>query len=276
MYRDRKVGVVVLAYNVESHVARVLDAMPEWVDAVYVVDDASADLTAETIRDWCDNGNGAMGTALPYRQISVIQHPQNRGPGAALSSGYARAMADGMDTVVKVDGDNQMDLGEMTRLLEPIVSGKADYAKGDRLAYAALHKDMPRFRLMGNRLLTRLTRIASGNRGLSDSQNGYTAISRRALMTVGWNLYPYYGYLNELLVRLCAHGLVVADVPMVARYGPERSSIRLRWYVPRVSALMLRLFVWRVMRGRVSRGCCDANEGPNCVHSGSLLNERPR
>ena len=261
MYRDRKIGAVVLAYNVQSHVSGVLDAMPGYVDAVYVVDDASADLTADAIRGWCSNGEGSTGVASPYPYVRFIQHPENRGPGAALSSGYAHAMNDGMDIVVKVDGDNQMDLGEMERLLEPIVNGEADYAKGDRLSSAALRRGMPRFRLVGNLLLTRLTRIASGNRRLTDSQNGYTAISRRALMTIGWNLYPYYGYLNELLVRLNAHGLAVADVPMVARYGPEQSSIRLRWYVPRVSALMLRLFLWRVTRRRRACSACAVGGG---------------
>ena len=276
MYRDKKISVVVLAYNVEDHIAAVLEAMPDFVDIVYVVDDASADRTADIVRNFAllhsqvdvlavrQSGQpGTQNTECRTPRVEFIHHQVNRGPGAALSTGYGRAYADGMDIVVKVDGDNQMPLEEMANLIDPLVSGRADYAKGNRLFDAACRREMPRFRLVGNVMLTWLTRIASGNWRVNDPQNGYTAISSHALSAVGQDLYPGYGYLNDLLVRLNVHRLVVTDVPMAARYGSEKSAIRLHRYVPKVSGLLLRLFV-----GRVSR-CCrfrarDIRVGPYC------------
>ncbi|MCK9356714.1 MAG: glycosyltransferase family 2 protein [Dehalococcoidia bacterium] len=247
MYRDKTIGVVVLAYNVEAHIGDVLTGMPAYVDAVYVVDDGSADRTGETVRQW----------SVRDARVRLIAHETNIGPGAALSTGYERAVEAGMDVVVKVDGDNQMPLEEMSRLLDPVTAGDAGYAKGNRLLNAAYRANMPRFRFAGNTMLTWLTRVASGNWRVNDPQNGYTAISRDALKAIGWNLYPYYGYLNQILVRLHAHGLKVADVPMVARYGHEKSSIRLYKYVPKVGGLMLRLYLLR-MCDRVFRGQTQA------------------
>jgi glycosyltransferase involved in cell wall biosynthesis len=236
MYRDKKIGVVVLAYNVEEHIAAVLETMPPYVDAVYVVNDGSSDSTTDIVRAF----------AVHESRVSLLSHAVNRGPGAALTTGYGRAFADGMDIVVKIDGDNQMPLDEMANLVDPLVSGSADYAKGNRLVDAKHRETMPRFRLVGNLMLTWLTRVASGNWHVSDPQNGYVAISHGALSITGWDLYPYYGYLNHMLVRLQVHNLVVADVPMVARYGCEKSAIRLHRYVPKVSGLMMRLFLWRM------------------------------
>lgn len=229
-----KVGAVVLAYKVENHVRNVVESLPDSIDKVYVVDDGSPDRTGEIIQT----------LALP--QVQLIKHETNRGPGAALLTGYQAALKDNMDIVVKVDGDGQMPLERIEDLITPILEGRADYTKGDRLSISKHRQVMPRFRLFGNLMLTWLTRIASGYWHINDSQNGFTAISRKALEIEGLNLYPYYGYLNDLLVQLNVHCVRVLDVPMPAMYGGEKSNIRLRKYVPRVSMFLMRRFIWRL------------------------------
>ena len=249
-----KVGAVVLAYMVENHVRDVIENLPCSIDRIYVVDDASPDKTGEIVR------------ALNLPRVQLIRHETNRGPGAALLTGYQAALKDDMDIVVKVDGDGQMPLDRTEDLIVPIMEGKADYTKGDRLSIPRHRQAMPRFRLFGNLMLTWLTRVASGYWHINDSQNGFTAISRKALEIDGLKLYPYYGYLNDLLVNLNVHGLKVLDVPMPARYGDEKSCIKLRSFVPRVSVFLLRRFIWRfrmkyIRRQRTISVCVEV---PRC------------
>jgi len=176
-----------------------------------------------------------------------VRHETNRGVGGALKTGYTHARDDGMDVTVVLAGDGQMDPDLLERVIDPIVDGTADYVKGNRLLDPDHRAGMPRFRLIGNLLLTALTKVASGYWRIGDPQNGYTAISGRALDAVDVeSLYEFYGYCNELLVRLNVNDMTVADVPMPAVYGDEESHIRYRSYVPRVSAMLLRNFLWRL------------------------------
>ena len=232
---EYRVGVVVPAYNEEALIGETLQGIPEYVSKIYVVDDGSTDGTAAAIR----------GSADP-RLVSV-RHERNRGVGAAIGDGYRLALADGLDIVAVMAGDNQMDPAELPRLLEPIAEGLADYTKGNRLASRKLTIGMSGWRRFGNYLLTAITKIGSGYWDIMDPQNGYTAISRRALQAIDLDaLYTYYGYCNDILIKLNAAGLRVADVPMPARYGRERSKIRYGRYILRVAPMIFRGFLWRL------------------------------
>ena len=250
MYRDKKIGVVVPAYNEEPHIGKVLDGMPDFVDVVYVVDDASTDRTADIVREWVSSAVGAALRACPH--IELIQHPVNRGVGAAIVTGYKRCLADGMDFAAVMAGDNQMEPAWMPAVLDPVVDGRADYSKGTRLTDPAHLKGMSAWRRLGNSTLRRLTVIASGNPAVTDPQHGYTAVSRDALEALDLDaVYPYYGYCNDLVVRLSAQRRSILEVPMPSMYHGEVSKIRYHKYMPKVSMLLLRLFIWRIT-GRLS------------------------
>lgn len=217
MYRERRIAVVVPAYNEELLIGPTLDTIPEFVDRVYVVDDCSADQTSMTIRE----------RAARDPRIVSLRHETNSGVGAAIVTGYTAALAEDPDVVAVMAGDNQMDPAFLPKLLDPIVDGKADYAVGNRLINPDFRKDMSRWRFAGNAALTLLTKIASGYWQLMDPQNGYTAISKRALETIPLDaVYPRYGYCNDILVRLNVYGFRVKNVPHPARYGLERSGIK--------------------------------------------------
>jgi len=180
-------------------------------------------------------------------RVVPIKHRENRGAGSAIKTGYLAALEDEIDIIPTVDGDGQMDLSQMPKLLDPIVDDKADYAKGNRLLFREYREDMPTFRFLGNSILTFLTKIASGYWKTMDPQNGYTAISRHALKNVGIkDMYEYYGYCNDLLVKLNAKGMRVADVAIPAMYGNEESSINYPTYIRKVSKMLLRNFFWRL------------------------------
>ncbi len=235
MYKQYRIGAVILAYNVERTIENTIKGVPALVDMVYVVDDGSRDNTASIVEP------------LSNPNLSLIRHDRNRGPGAALITGFSTALEDGMDIVIKIDGDGQMPMDQIENLIKPIADGKVEYTKGDRLSKPENRIGMPRFRLFGNILLTVLTRVASGYRHVNDTQNGYVAISSRALKNIGIrNVDSYYGYLNDILVRLNSSGFEIQDIPMPAIYGSEESSIKLRRYVFKVSLLLLTRFMWRL------------------------------
>jgi len=152
-----------------------------------------------------------------------------------------------MDIVAVMAGDNQMDPAFLPKLLDPIIDGKADYTAGNRLINPEFRKGMSRWRFIGNSILTLLTKIASGYWQMMDPQNGYTAISHRALETIPLDaIYPRYGYCNDILVRLNVYGFRVKNVPHPARYGLERSKIKYSTYIMKLSWLLLKDFLWRL------------------------------
>ncbi len=270
MYREHKIGVVIPAYNEEGFIGDVIQEMPEYVDRMFVVDDCSTDGTwaelmeaaqedAETTfpknipeekRIVADGGTSLSGRAVCHDMVGrvvPIQHKENRGAGGAIKTGYLAARADDVDVTATVDGDGQMDLSQMTKLLDPIVEGDADYAKGNRLLYKEYRSDMPKFRFFGNSILTFLTKIASGYWKTMDPQNGYTAISGYALDNIEIEeMYEYYGYCNDILVKLNTKGMRVADVAIPAVYGDEESSIDYSTYIRKVSSMLLQNFLWRL------------------------------
>jgi glycosyltransferase involved in cell wall biosynthesis len=237
MYRGHLIGVVVPAFNEWELIHETLVAIPSYVDRIYAVDDGSTD------------GTGAVIEKLQEIEgrFVCLRHERNRGVGAAIITGYQEAIAEGVDIIAVMAGDNQMDPEELPGLLDPIVEGRADYTKGNRLLYRGHRDGMGKWRYFGNTLLTFLTRIGSGYWHLSDPQNGYTAISSVVFQRFSpESIYPWYGYCNDLLVKLNAYGFRVMDIPMPARYGREKSKIRYSTYIPRVSWLLLRKFFWRL------------------------------
>jgi len=254
MYEDQTVGIVVPAYNEEGYVGDVIDTVPELADRVYVVDDGSTDNTwAEITNHAARRNEGHDGV---FEDLIVpIRHEQNRGVGGAIKSGYQRAREERLDVTAVLGGDDQMDPSELPRYLDPVVEGRADYAKGNRFSDPAHWANMPRFRLVGNVALSYLTKVASGYWGTMDSQNGYSAISLRALEETDIDgMYEYYGYCNDLLVRLNTAGMRIADVPRSSEFAYSddwKSHIEYHEYVPRVSAMLARGFGRRLVRKHV-------------------------
>lgn len=237
MYRDKSVGVVVPAYNEELLIAKVIETMPDYVDKIYVTDDCSTDQTYRTAE------------SINEPRLKLTHHPINKGVGAAIVTGYKQALNDEMDIAAVMAGDNQMDPAELSKLLDPLTEGIADYSKGDRLSKSELTIGMSRWRKFGNKLLTGLTRISSGYRMIQDPQNDYTAITKETLRRLDLDkIYPRYGYCNDMLVKLNVIGAKVMDVQIPARYNDEKSKIKYGNYIRKVSLLLLRNFVWRIAK----------------------------
>lgn len=285
MYEQTLVGVVVPAYNEEDFIGAVIDSVPEFVDRLYVVDDASTDGTwaeikahaeaakqtevvTETGSQLSRTDGGFSVSTFPEEEpqfdeaIVPVQHAQNRGRGGAVKTGYQLALTEDIDVIAVMDGDGQMDGEILDRMIDPIVNGEADYAKGNRLVSPDHWEEMSNWRLFGNTILTVLTKMASGYYGMRDPQNGYTAVSVDALQDISvGELYEDYGFLNDMLVRLGRHRKRVVDVPMQAIYNDAESGIQYRSFVPYLSWLLLTMYCWRLwamVRARAKRVPSDA------------------
>ncbi|HAT71870.1 MAG TPA: glycosyltransferase family 2 protein [Elusimicrobia bacterium] len=242
MYRDKKISLVIPAYNEEKLIVHTLAGVPALIDKVYVVDDASPDNQAAVITE----------LARKDPRITLLRHTVNQGPGAGIITGYLQSAADGYDIAMVVGGDNQMQLAEAANFLDPLIDGKADYAKGNRFLDSKLEdtlSKMPRLRLFANWLITALTKIASGYYKTMDVVDGYTAITKKAIETVNWNrAWKGYGYPMDFLVRLNAYSLRLIDIPRTAVYlpGERQSQIKGFNYAMKVSPMLVKNFFWRI------------------------------
>lgn len=231
MLENARLAVVVPAHNEEIWIAETIRRTPDDVDQIVVVDDHSGDATSRA----------AEGAGDP--RVEVIRHPDNRGVGAAIVTGYRRALAAGADVVVVMAGDGQMDPEDLPAVALPVIRGEADYVKGNRLAYPGAWRAMPAARLAGTAALAWLTRHAAGLDQLSDSQCGYTAISARALRVLGPDLddlWPRYGYPNDLIGALARRRLRIAEATVRPVYRGEASGLR-PWHVATITWLIGRV-----------------------------------
>lgn len=210
-----RIAVVIPSYRAKAHVLEVIAGIPALVERIYVVDDA------------CPEGSGALVEAqCSDVRVRVHRNAVNLGVGGAVMAGYRLALEDGMDIVVKMDSDGQMDPTALPELVGPIVRGEADYAKGNRFYDLTQIWRMPRMRILGNAALSFMTKISSGYWDLFDPTNGYTALHCRIVPKLPLEkISKRYFFESDMLFRLNIIRAVVVDVPMDARYGAEVSNL---------------------------------------------------
>jgi glycosyltransferase involved in cell wall biosynthesis len=241
MYRDRKISLVIPAYNEEKLIGPTLDSVPEYFDKVYVVDDVSTDNMAQVVRD----------RALKDPRIELIQHTENAGPGQGIITGYLRSSQDGFDIAVVCGGDHQMPLHESPNLMDPIIDEGVAYCKGNRfMNNGNAFSIMPYTRFWGNTLLSLMTKVASGNYDVFDVVDGFVAISKEAIDRVDWNkAWKGYGYPMDFVIRISSAGLNIKDVARTAIYlpGERQSQIKGVNYMVKVTPMIFRAFIDRLV-----------------------------
>lgn len=248
LYKGLHVCLVIPAYNEERLIGPTLSVVPPVVDAILVVDDGSTDSTPGIVES----------CLLRDSRIELVRHARNRGPGGAIITGYKESSKRGYDVAVVVGGDNQMGFEYLTDFLEPLVRDEADYVKGNRFMNG-VPKAMPFARLVGNVVLSAMTKVASGYWHVFDTQDGYTAISKKAIDTVGWeDAWEGYGYVSDFLIRFNYYGLRVKDVYRKEVYLPNvrQSQIKVLRYVRIVAPMIVRGFFGR-LRHKYFHKCLD-------------------
>jgi glycosyltransferase involved in cell wall biosynthesis len=243
MLEEKSIAVVIPAHDEEKLIGETISGIPGFVDRIVVVDDRSSDGTAAVVE------------ALRDPRVELIRHERNEGVGAAIVTGYKRARDEGIDVTAVMAGDNQMDPADLQTLVQPVARGEVDYAKANRLFTGQAWDLIPRTRYLGNAVLSLLTKVASGYWHVADSQTGYTAISLEYLQLLDLDrIYRGYGMPNDMLVHLNIWNARVRDFPSRPIYNVgERSGIRLRKVVPRISWLLLKGFFFRMREKYVIR-----------------------
>lgn len=288
MLKGKTIAVVVPCYNEETQISLVVRTMPDFVDLIIAVNDKSRDKTLEVLKGLQEEiavlGSGGLLPDLgkrsdsPYDRVEnalldqredeaakytpaavftspssklvIIDHLENGGVGAAIASGYKYARDCRIDCTAVMAGDGQMDPNELESICLPVVEGRADYSKGNRLKHRGARLVIPKVRYYGNSILSILTKMASGYWRVSDTQTGYTAISLEALENIDiYKIYKSYGMPNDLLVKLNIASFSVTEVPIKPVYQVgEQSKMKIGKVIRSVSWLLVKLFAERMFK----------------------------
>lgn len=231
------IAVVIPCYRVTGHVVGIIEKIGPEVAAIYCVDDACPDKSGEFIK-----------AEVQDQRVQVIHHEHNKGVGAATITGYRQAIADNADIIVKIDGDGQMDPGLLPLIVTPILEGRADYVKGNRFFNLRDARTMPRVRMIGNAILSFVTKLSSGYWSVLDPTNGYTAIhSAVAKNIVKCRIAERFFFESDFLYHLYMERAVVVDMPMQAVYGESESNIRIGRIILPFLAGNVRNFMRRII-----------------------------
>lgn len=288
MLNNKTIAVVVPAYNEESQIGMVIESMPSFVDRIIIVNDLSNDKTASVVLGYIDsdktvntsltnklarefdrnrynyaeevlyeqskkevklfNPSEIANTNRETDRIILINHTANGGVGAAIASGYKWCKDHDIDCTAVMAGDGQMDPGELESICLPVINEGVDYVKGNRLIHRSAWLVIPKVRFFGNSILSILTKLASGYWRVSDTQTGYTALSKVALNAIRLHdIYRSYGMPNDMLVKLNIAMCTLREVSIKPVYKVgEESKMKIRKVIPRVSFLLIKCFVKRL------------------------------
>lgn len=227
MYLEHSIAVVIPTYNEEDFVAQTISSVPNFVDWIIVVNDASNDGSLKAI------------TRVKTTKVQIVNHKNNLGVGAATISGYRSALALGAHIIVVMDGDGQMDAKDLPNMLNALITNSYDYVKGNRFLDKSINT-MPKVRYLGNYIFSYLMSYTLSLPFIIDSQCGYTAITSKAVKQLDLDkLYPRYGFLNSLLFSLVEKNLHIGIVSVQTIYGKEKSDINPFITVPTILYIIL-------------------------------------
>jgi len=241
MLSQKKIAVVIPAFNEENLISKVITGIPGFVDKIVVVNDGSTDNTVEKVVNLKKD-------QIFANRLELIDLSKNQGVGGAIATGYKWARDNNIEVTAVMAGDGQMNPAELERILMPVINGQADYSKGNRLLTEHSWQNIPKIRFVGNAVLSFMTKAASGYWSVLDSQTGYTAISLRALKTINLDqIYKRYGVPNDILVKLNIYDFRIAQVPIEPIYNVgEQSKLKPIKVVIPISRLLTRLFFHRI------------------------------
>jgi glycosyltransferase involved in cell wall biosynthesis len=238
MYLNKKIGVVVPCYNESKQLPKVIDNLPGFVDLIVIVDDASSDNTFAVANDLKER----------FEKISIIQHTENLGVGAAIQTGYKSCLENKMDLAIVVGGDGQMDSKYFSQFIEKIVNSNYDYVKAYRQDMMFGITKIPKIRLFGQVVLTIMTNLASGLWNFKDSQAGFTIANKKCLeVLTSIGIYKRYGVPNDILIKCSIFNLKVGEIFTPPIYGiGESSKLKPSKVIFPIINILVKGFLYRV------------------------------
>lgn len=249
MYKENIIAVVIPCFKVKAKILGVLKTIPDFIDLIYIVDDS------------CPQGTGSFVLSkIRDKRVTVIKHSTNLGVGGAVISGYKAAIKDKVKVIIKMDGDGQMNPLLIQSLIDPIINGEADYTKGNRFYDLEVVKRMPVIRLIGNSILSFMTKLSSGYWQIFDPTNGFTAINANLIRILPLEkISKRYFFETDMLFRLNIYRSVVQDIPMQAIYEDEVSNLNIIKIIPEFLYKHLRNTFKRIIYSYYLRGMSIAS-----------------
>ena len=233
MFNEQTIGVVIPSYKVRKFLKKVVSNLPEYIDYIIVVDDACPEKSFQVVEE--------------MEKVVFVKRRVNSGVGAAVISGYKKALELDIDIVVKIDGDGQMNNNYIPSLILPLIQGKVDYTKGNRFRDFKALRDMPKVRLFGNSILSFLSKVSSGYWSIMDPTNGFTAISKETIESLDLDqVSERYFFESDMLINLNINNKVVKDISMPAQYGEEESSLNVKRVIYQFPPKILKGFFKRI------------------------------
>ncbi|MBI4854993.1 MAG: glycosyltransferase family 2 protein [Acidobacteria bacterium] len=258
MYLSHSIAVVIPTYNEEQFVAKTISHVPNFVDWIIVVNDASSDDSLQAIAN------------AQTTKVQIVNHQNNLGVGAATISGYRSALALGANIIVVMDGDGQMDSKDLPNLLNTLILNNYDYVKGNRFLDKSI-SSMPRCRYLGNIIFSFLMQYSLKIPFNIDSQCGYAAITSQAVKEIDLDkLYPRYGFLNSLLFSLAEKNMRIAVAPVRTIYGKEKSDINPFITIPTILYIILSCYLKSIFIGLLAKVSLEKAPLTNKPHSLSI------
>ncbi|UJG41534.1 MAG: glycosyltransferase family 2 protein [Candidatus Heimdallarchaeum aukensis] len=235
MYKNKKICLVIPVYNEEDHIEEVIKEIPEFIDFIIVIDDKSTDNTLKILKN------------IKEERLHIIVHETNQGVGKSTVNGFLLGEELGADIFVRIDGDGQMKAELLPKFLDPLIDEDYDFAKGNRMSNKKLREQMPKYRFIGNKILTWITKITTGYWNVNDAQNGYTAMKKETFKKIRHEkLNAGYTFENSMLFELSLINAKIKEIEMKAIYQNESSSIKLRNFIPSMILYQLSLIPRRI------------------------------
>jgi dolichol-phosphate mannosyltransferase len=236
VFQNAKIGIVIPCFKVKKHLLEVISSIPEWVDGIYLIDDACPEKSVQYVMD-----------ILSDSRIKAIHLKKNGGVGYAVKQGYSMALDDNQDLIVRIDGDGQMDLNYLANLINPLVTGEASFAKGNRFFDSEEISRMPKRRIFGNVGLSFMSKFSTGYWEVFDPNNGFYAMTSKTLKQLPLEkIDNRYFFESDQLFRLGLNRTKIIDVPIPANYGAEVSNLNILQAFFEFSFKHIRNFVKRI------------------------------
>ena len=219
MYRKLETAVVIPCYNEEKMITQTIKKIPEYIDHIIAVNDASTDNTIGVLNK----------LKKQYSKLIIVDNKVNQGVGGALITGYDYAIKNTKATAIGiVAGDDQFDSSYLKAMLDNFIDQSADYVKASRFFHREAFKTMPKYRQFGNIFISLLTKFSTGYYSITDITNGCGWLRREIIEKVDFSIVEKrYDYETSMLTALSIANAKVIDHAVPAHYGDEKSTIKL-------------------------------------------------
>lgn len=228
MYQENKIGLLIPAYNESENIGKVLASVPDFIDYVLVVNDGSADNTAEMAREY---------------KADVITHKSNKGVGASFNTGVKAMLKTDVDIMVNMDADGQFQTSDISKLLAPIIANKADFVTASRFINKDFIPSMPKTKKWGNYRMSKLISWLTGQK-FHDVSCGFRAYTREVLYRM--NLFGTFTYTQETFIDLAFKNIDIMEVPVEVlgkrEIGKSRVASNLFRYAYQTSKIIVKTF----------------------------------